>query len=81
MIPEGTPGEGYVPGYDWPEGGARLDMEPARQALGREMIGFEESVLDTVAVFQKVYGRELKELEGGIRGDELKMRVADGKVV
>lgn len=81
VMPEGTPGEGYVPGYDWPEGGARLDMEPAKQALGREMVGFEESVLDTVAMFQKVYGKELGEGEGEeMKGNELKMGVTDGKV-
>ena len=84
MIPKGVPGEGYLEDFGWPEDGARLDMRPAVEALGREMLGFEESVLDTVEVFRKVYAKELKELDEGrgekLRENKLKTRLTDGKV-
>lgn len=85
VILEGVPGEGYVEGYGWPEEGTRLDMRPAEEALGREPVGFEESIMDTVKVFETIYAKELKKLaegkgEEGMRGDELKTNVPDGEV-
>lgn len=60
-IPVGTPGAGYEPGYGWPDGWGGLRSEKARRALGvRAFVGFEKSVLDTVEVFERVYGRYLE---------------------
>lgn len=56
----GEPGSDYdTKEYGFLEGGAALDCGPARRALGREFVGFEKSILDTVDVFLKVYRKEL----------------------
>lgn len=36
-----------------------LRNDKAKEALGRELVGFEKSVLDTVRVFEEVYGQYL----------------------
>lgn len=36
-----------------------LRNDKAKQALGREFVGFEKSLMDTVRVFEEVYGQYL----------------------
>lgn len=52
-------GEGYEADYSFSKGGLVMRNEKAKGALGREFVGFEKSVLDTVEVFQKVYSEYL----------------------
>lgn len=54
-IPVGDPGTGYDPGYGWLKGGVSFQSAKAEKVLGRELIGFEKSVLDTVKVFEEFY--------------------------
>lgn len=53
-IPVGRPGEGYESGYGWPEGGMSFCGDKVRRILGREYIGFEQSVVDTAKVFERI---------------------------
>ncbi len=63
-IPVGKPGEGYEAGYSWPKGGISIRNTKAKRALGKEdFIGFEQSVLDTVEVFERVYRPYLEDDE------------------
>lgn len=55
-------GEGYEADYSFGTkwgGGLMLRNDKAKEALGREFVGFEKSVLDTVRVFEEVYGQYL----------------------
>lgn len=36
-----------------------LRNDKAKQALGREFVGFEKSLIDTVRAFEEVYGQYL----------------------
>lgn len=61
-IPEGKRGEGYDADYSFGKkwgGGLVLRNDKAKQALGREFVGFENSLMDTVRVFEDVYGQYL----------------------
>lgn len=60
-IPEGKRGEGYDADYSFGKNwvGLVLRNDKAKQALGREFVGFEKSLMDTVRVFEKVYGQYL----------------------
>lgn len=64
-VPLGRPGEGYRSDYAFPieEGGMAIDCQRAKEELalagGGEWTGFEQSVRDTVGVFEKVYARWL----------------------
>ncbi|KAL8732592.1 MAG: hypothetical protein Q9181_003874 [Wetmoreana brouardii] len=63
-IPEGTPGEGYAKGYGWMESGVSIDCERARKALGlgeggKEWMGWEESVRETVEGLERWYRKYL----------------------
>lgn len=62
-IPEGQKGEGYEADYSCGKksGGLMLRNDKAKEALGREFVGFEKSVLDTVRIFEDVYGSYLNE--------------------
>lgn len=52
-------GEGYEVDYSFPKDSLVLISDKAKGALGRNFVGFERSVLDTVEVFEKVYGQYL----------------------
>lgn len=52
-ISVGEPGAGYAPGYGWLEHKWSYQSTKAEKALGRELIGFERSILDTVKVFEQ----------------------------
>lgn len=58
-IPEGKRGQGYEADYSFPKDSVVLRSDKARGALGREFVGLERSVLDTVEVFEKVYSQYL----------------------
>lgn len=59
-IPEGEPGNGYVKGCGWMEGGVSIDSERARKALGGgEWMGYEQCVRETVEALEKHYGKFL----------------------
>lgn len=60
-IPVGNPGGDYDPAYRWMEGANSIRSDKARKALGREFIGFETSVKDTVEGFERVYAGYLNE--------------------
>lgn len=51
----GDPGAGYEPGYGWSKGKSSFQCAKAEKALGRELIGYEQCILDTVKVFEKHY--------------------------
>jgi hypothetical protein len=52
-IREGTPGQGYLPTYEVDEQKAtKVDSSKARNALGRDLIGLENSVIDTAESFK-----------------------------
>ena len=52
IIPEGRPGEGYVEGFGWGAGNS-YESGKARGVLGRGFVGFEESLVQTVRVFER----------------------------
>ncbi|KAL8649259.1 MAG: hypothetical protein Q9210_004506 [Variospora velana] len=55
-IPMGEPGNGYVEGYTWVEGGVTIECERAKRALGGgEWMGFEQCVKETVEALEKHY--------------------------
>ena len=54
QIPVGEPGSDYEPGYAWPKGSMSFCGDKAKKILGREYIGFEQSILDTAKVFEKI---------------------------
>lgn len=55
-IPMGDPGNDYVEGYTWVEGGVTIDCERAKRALGGgEWMGFEQCVEETVEALEKHY--------------------------
>ena len=66
-IPEGNPGVDYAPDFGWVVGGVRIYCERAWKAVGfdkeveggKGWVGFEDSVADTVRVFERVYGEFL----------------------
>ncbi|KAL8968889.1 MAG: hypothetical protein Q9197_004631 [Variospora fuerteventurae] len=55
-IPIGEPGNGYVEGYTWVEGGVTIECERAKKALGGgEWMGYEQCVEETVEALEKHY--------------------------
>ncbi|CZR61343.1 related to V.vinifera dihydroflavonol 4-reductase [Phialocephala subalpina] len=52
-IEKGEPGKGYEAGFGFPKEGSRIDSSKGRNVLGREWIGFRESVLDAAKVFER----------------------------
>ncbi|KAA6413937.1 MAG: hypothetical protein FRX48_02299 [Lasallia pustulata] len=53
-IPVGSPGADYEEGYAWFSGGMSFCGDKARKILGREYVGFEQSVVDTARVFERM---------------------------
>ncbi|KAH8586406.1 putative NAD dependent epimerase/dehydratase [Bisporella sp. PMI_857] len=53
-IAVGNPGEGYEPGWRFPNGGIRFDSSKAVKATGKEWIPFDKSVLDAAKSFEKL---------------------------
>lgn len=54
VIPEGTPGKGYVKGFEYDrEQGLNFDNTKATRATGIKWIGYEEMILDSAKVFER----------------------------
>lgn len=53
MIPVGNPGSGYDDAYGYPEDGYIFDSSKMVKTLGRPLIRFEQSILDTARVFER----------------------------
>lgn len=51
----GEPGAGYEPDYGWSKDKWSFQSAKAEKALGRKLIGYEHSILDTVKVFEQYY--------------------------
>jgi len=51
-IAVGTPGEGYKPGWVFPEGGISIDSSKAVKATGRQWIPYDKCVLDAAKSFE-----------------------------
>lgn len=55
-IPVGEPGNGYVEGYTWMEGGVSVDCGRGKISLGGgDWMGYEQCVKETVEAFEKHY--------------------------
>lgn len=52
-IAVGEPGVGYEAGFGFPKEGSRIDSSKGKKALGRNWIGYKESVLDAAKLFEK----------------------------
>ncbi|KAI1119113.1 NAD(P)-binding protein [Nemania sp. NC0429] len=52
IIKEGTPGEGYLPGYAFDPEGVRASSSKAIEATGQDWITYDKMVLDTAKFFE-----------------------------
>lgn len=53
VIKVGTPGEGYVKGFEFAKDGLKYDNTKTTKATGIQWIGYEKMVLDTAKAFEK----------------------------
>ena len=58
-LPAEKPEKDYAPDYSWPKGGFSIQETKAKEVLGRDFIGFEKSIADTVEAFESFYARYL----------------------
>ena len=49
----GEPGSDYEPDYSYPKDGFKFYSTKAEKALGRKLIGFEQSILETAKVMER----------------------------
>ncbi|MCJ1267695.1 hypothetical protein MMC22_007581 [Lobaria immixta] len=58
-LPAEKPEKDYDSDYSWPKGGPGIQETKAKGVLGRDLIGFERSVIETVEAFERFYARYL----------------------
>lgn len=58
-LPAENPEKDYEADYSWPKAGMSFQETKAKDVLGRDFIGFEKSILDTVEAFERSYARYL----------------------
>lgn len=58
-LPAESPEKDYEADYSWPKGRMSIRESKAKEALGRDLIGFETSIVDTVDMLERFYARYL----------------------